>query len=171
MRVGRFFGVPLFFAPSWLLVAALITITYSASSATRRRCSHASVLLLSRCFAIALAPVRARPRSRPHRGRLALGLPVRRIVIFLLGGVSEIRAKRRRPDEFAIALAGPLVSRPARGCWPACLLPDGHVGGRRAARAAGLEQPRVAVFNLLPGLPLDGGRLLRAAIWSVVVPG
>src|SRR6185312_1542535 len=100
---------------------------------------------------------------------LRLGNPVRRVVIFLLGGVSEIeREPRRSRDELLVAAAGPLVS----GVITALALLAEH-----ATHAGSLPHVlaellmwgnlSVVVFNLLPGLPLDGGRILRATVWRI----
>lgn len=89
---------------------------------------------------------------------LRLGRPVRRVVIFLLGGVSEIeREPDRARDEFLIAAAGPLISGVLTGL--AVLAMRLTTQGSLAHVLAGLlawANASVFVFNLLPGLPLDG---------------
>lgn len=100
---------------------------------------------------------------------LRLGLPVRRIVLQLLGGVSEIE---REPEsagrELAVAVAGPLLSLVLGlvGVGLTHLLDAGGIAHTLAASLA-FTNFVVAVFNMLPGLPLDGGRVLRAAVWGV----
>ena len=100
---------------------------------------------------------------------LRLGYPVRRVVLFALGGVSEVEADPTRPrDELLIAGAGPLVS---------VLISVGGWFGYQASTSGALltallallwwSNLLLAVFNLLPGLPLDGGRLLRAAVCAL----
>jgi CBS domain-containing protein len=91
------------------------------------------------------------------------------VVIFLLGGVSEIETEPERPrDEFLIAAAGPFVSLVLTG---AALL--GYLAVPHESMLGVLlllltwANGVVVVFNTLPGLPLDGGRLLRSAIWAI----
>jgi Zn-dependent protease len=97
---------------------------------------------------------------------MALGHPVRRVVLFALGGVSEIDGEPERArDELLIAAAGPLVSVAITGAaWAGYLAaPDGAL----ITALLGLlcwSNLVLAAFNLLPGLPLDGGRILRAVV-------
>jgi Zn-dependent protease len=170
LPVGRFFGVPIFFAPSWLLIAGLLTVYYApivrdvvpdVSASTSYLVGFAFAALFALCV---LA------HELGHTAvSLALGNPVRRVVIFLLGGVSEIERDPERPrDEFLVAAAGPLVSLGLAG-----IAALGYSQVRHASVPGVLfglllwSNLVVAVFNLLPGLPLDGGRLLRAAVWTV----
>ena len=170
LLVGRFFGVPIFFAPSWLLIAGLLTIDYGP--VVRENADHvsSSTAYLAAFGFAALFALCVLAHELGHTAvSLALGNPVRRVVIFLLGGVSEIEREPTRPrDEFLVAAAGPAVSALLAGVAVA-----GHV--LLPARSVLLVladlliwgNVSVVVFNLLPGLPLDGGRLLRAAIWRV----
>ncbi len=100
----------------------------------------------------------------------AAGIPVPRIRLFLFGGVSEMTAEPHEPRwEFRIAAAGPAVSLMIAGIAEAAAwaLEGPEPSGTRALveylAAANLL---LALFNLLPGLPLDGGRILRAWLWS-----
>lgn len=167
--LGRFFGVPIYFAPSWLLVAVLLTISYApVVTGVVPGTSSSNAYLVSALFAVLFAGCVLAHELGHTAVSLLLGCPVRRIVIFLLGGVSEIEREPQRPrDEFFIAAAGPLVSvvlaGVARGGY-AIVAKDSLPGA-----LLGLlfwSNLIVAVFNLVPGLPLDGGRLLRAAVWS-----
>ena len=100
---------------------------------------------------------------------LAFGLPVKRVVIFLLGGVSEIEKEPEGPaQEYLVAVAGPLVSL-VLAAGAACLLPfaDGGTIPRIVIFLLVWSNLAVAVFNLLPALPLDGGRVIRAGVWKV----
>jgi Zn-dependent protease/CBS domain-containing protein len=96
------------------------------------------------------------------------GLPVRRILLYPLGGVSEIEREAPTPGrEFAVAAAGPALSLALGGVgWGlAQVVPDGVAGA--LIRQLMFANLIVGVFNLLPGLPLDGGRMLRAVIWAI----
>jgi Zn-dependent protease len=96
------------------------------------------------------------------------GLTVRRIRLFVFGGVSEIEDEAETPaDELAVTLAGPLASFVLGVVflgvgWPLTAVWD-IVG--RIAIILGFANVSIAVFNILPGLPLDGGRVLRALVW------
>lgn len=99
---------------------------------------------------------------------LRRGLHVRRIRLFIFGGVSEIEEEAESPsDELMVTLAGPAASL-ALGvlflllAWP---LSAGWDMPARIAVILGAANLSIAVFNLLPGLPLDGGRMLRALMW------
>jgi Zn-dependent protease/predicted transcriptional regulator len=98
------------------------------------------------------------------------GIPVRRITLFIFGGIAEIL--REPPDpgtELRIALAGPATSAAiAAACWGIVALmgvDTPRPGLRLAIYYIAIANTSLLVFNLLPGLPLDGGRVLRALIW------
>ncbi|MFQ5554351.1 MAG: site-2 protease family protein [Acidimicrobiia bacterium] len=96
------------------------------------------------------------------------GLPVRRIRLLIFGGVSEIEREASDPgDEFAIAVAGPVASAALGGLlWlVALVVPGDWVLAGRLGRVLAVVNVLLALFNLLPGFPLDGGRALRALLW------
>ena len=96
------------------------------------------------------------------------GFPVTSITLHFLGGMTAIEGEARRPrEEFMIAVVGPLTSlavgAAALGLWfvtPAGLL-------RLAVEGLTVANLLVGALNLVPGLPLDGGRVLRAGVWKV----
>jgi Zn-dependent protease/CBS domain-containing protein len=95
-------------------------------------------------------------------------LPIRRILLYPLGGVSEIEQEPQTPArEFAVSAAGPALSLVLAGVGYALSLvvSDGTIGGE-IVRQLWWANLVVGLFNLLPGLPLDGGRMLRAVIWQ-----
>lgn len=169
VSVGRFFGVPLYFAPSWLVISALLTISYGPyieQSVSGISASTAYLLAFGYTVLFALCVL---AHELGHTAvSLLLRRRVNRVVIFLLGGVSEIDSEPDRPrDEFLIAAAGPLVSAVlAALMWAgSTLVPDDTMLGVLLILLTWANGV-VVVFNLLPGLPLDGGRLLRAGIWA-----
>jgi len=170
LGVGKFFGVPIYFAPSWLLIAALLTYYYGpVIDDAVPGLSSSSAYLLAFAYAVAFALCVLAHEIGHTALSLALKRPVIRIVIFLLGGVSEIDNETDRPrDEFLIAAAGPAVSgiiTVATG------LVSAHLYDHTIAGALFVllfwSNLIVLVFNVLPGLPLDGGRVLRSAVWAV----
>src|SRR5204863_9259707 len=106
--------------------------------------------------------------GHPVRAR-SIGLPVRRSVLMLIGGGSELaRGPKCAGSEFLVALAGPVVSIFLAGSGVALA---GALQEETITRLIVVEiafaNIVVALFNLLPGLPLDGGRLLRAVVWRL----
>jgi len=163
-------GVPIFVTPSWVLVAGFITVSYAGFLREQiPGASHAASYALSLLFATALAVSVLLHEVGHTVVSKVVGLPVRRIVVFLLGGLSEIEGEASRPrDEFAIAVAGPLVSAAlAVGCWAASLLPAAESAVAVLLLLLAWSNLVIAVFNVLPGLPLDGGRLVQALIWMM----
>jgi Zn-dependent protease/CBS domain-containing protein len=170
LPVGRFFGVPIYFAPSWLVIAALLTFYYAPLvSDTVPRASKSSSYAIALAFACAFAICVLLHELGHTAVALRLGAPVERVVIFLLGGVSEIGREPRRPrEEFLIAAAGPAVSvLLAAGFGFGYYALDAHTLPGVFIGLLAWSNVLVAIFNLLPALPLDGGRLLRAGVWAV----
>jgi Zn-dependent protease len=187
--MGRVFGIPVYVTPSWLLIAALITIMFAPNvgyavpeiGEGRYAVSFAyAVLLYASVFVHELGHALTAMR---------LGLPVRKITLQLLGGVTEMGGEARTPGrEFAVAGAGPALSVVLGfGALFSIYALGGDPGGfgePSAAASAGdsgvgmrivLElldalmyaNFAVAIFNLLPGLPLDGGIMLRSVLWRL----
>jgi Zn-dependent protease/CBS domain-containing protein len=102
-----------------------------------------------------------------------LGLRAKSITLFVFGGLAEMASQPRRPrDEVLIAVAGPLVSMVlGAGCFAAAFaLPAAPgAGGIAGAVLAWLGRINLilAAFNVVPGFPLDGGRVLRGILWGV----
>jgi Zn-dependent protease/CBS domain-containing protein len=164
--VARPFGIPVFVSPYWFIIAGVFSVIYAndlsseISGDTRYIVAAAFVILL---YLSVL--VHELSHSIVARG---FGLPVRRILLHPLGGVSEIEREAPTPGrEFAVAAAGPALSLALGAvCWGlAQLVPDGVTGA--LIKQLMFANIIVGIFNLLPGLPLDGGRMLRAVIWKV----
>jgi Zn-dependent protease/CBS domain-containing protein len=171
LAVGRVLGVPLVISPFWFVIVVVFTVGYAPvvrddfphiTQAESYGVSLAFVLLL-------YGSVLLHEMSHVAVAQ-ALGMRVQRVVLQLLGGVSEITEERpgtpRR--EYLVAVAGPMTSlflaAVGFGIRPA-FQPD--TIPRLLADAFAGTNLLVAAFNALPGLPLDGGRVLRAALWQV----
>jgi Zn-dependent protease/CBS domain-containing protein len=165
--IARPFGVPVDVTPAWFLIAGLITLGFAATVERAVPGLGPWRYAVSLTFAILLyASVLLHELSHTVVA-LRAGLGVRRISLHLLGGESEIERPAETPGrEAGIAVAGPLVSLLVAGLafLVGELLDPGTVG-RLLARGLMLSNLVVGVFNLLPGLPLDGGRVVSAAVW------
>ncbi|MER7961274.1 MULTISPECIES: site-2 protease family protein [Streptomyces] len=169
LLMGRPFGVPVYVAPSWFLVAALITWVFGGQLDRVLPELGAARYLVSLFFAVAFYASVLVHELAHTVAALRFKLPVRRIQLQFFGGVSEIEKEAETPGrEFVLAFVGPLLSLVLAGVFYAALLPvePDSVPG---VLLAGLMVSNliVAVFNLLPGLPLDGGRMLRAVVWKI----
>jgi Zn-dependent protease/CBS domain-containing protein len=99
-----------------------------------------------------------------------LGIPVISITLFIFGGVAAISQDAESPgDEFKIAIAGPIVSVLTGLTFAAIFIALGEINEQASALVGYLALINIvlAVFNMLPGFPLDGGRVLRSIIWKV----
>lgn len=96
------------------------------------------------------------------------GIPVRDITLFIFGGVSQIAGEPPRASaEFLIAIAGPLVSLVLAAVFGALAVTWTDFPPIRALFAyLALINALLVVFNLIPGFPLDGGRVFRAIVWG-----
>jgi Zn-dependent protease/CBS domain-containing protein len=160
-------GVPVYVAPTWFVFAAFVVIVYAPAlrdelGATRAYTASASFAVLL------LASVLLHEIGHCVVARL-FGLPVRSITVTFLAGLTEITEPPQTPArEYAVAVVGPMVSLLLAGVG-AGLSPLFDSGSLPQLLAVGLAATNgiVAAFNLLPGLPLDGGRVLRAGVWRL----
>ncbi|MFI0811712.1 site-2 protease family protein [Streptomyces echinatus] len=167
--MGRPFGVPVYVAPSWFLVAALITWVFGGQLDRVLPELGAARYLVSLFFAVAFYASVLVHELAHTVAAIRFKLPVRRIQLQFFGGVSEIEKEAETPGrEFVLAFVGPLLSLVLAGLFYLAMKPvePGTVPG---VLLAGLMVSNliVAIFNLLPGLPLDGGRMLRAVVWKL----
>ncbi|MFF7182374.1 site-2 protease family protein [Streptomyces sp. NPDC008121] len=169
LLMGRPFGVPVYVAPSWFLVAALITWVFGDQIERVLPDLGGARYLVSLFFAIAFYASVLVHELAHTLAALRFKLPVRRIQLQFFGGVSEIEKETETPGrEFVLAFVGPLLSLVLAGLFYVSLyaVEPGTVPGVLLAGLM-ISNLIVAVFNLLPGLPLDGGRMLRAVIWKI----
>ncbi|MFE9767446.1 site-2 protease family protein [Streptomyces sp. NPDC005808] len=169
LLMGRPFGVPVYVAPSWFLVAALITWVFGGQLDRVLPELGGLRYLVSLFFAVAFYASVLVHELAHTVAALRFGLPVRRIQLQFFGGVSEIEKESETPGrEFVLAFVGPLLSLVLSGIFYLAMqtvdpgtVPGVLLGGLMISNLI------VAAFNLLPGLPLDGGRMLRAVVWKI----
>ena len=166
----RVVGVPVLLAPSWWFGAAMVVLLYLPVVARLLPGSGVgAAVLLALAFAVVLGLSVLLHELGHCLVAVHLGLPVRRVRLYLFGGITEIARTPARPaHEGMVAVAGPVVSAVLAvlpfGLW---LLLEPDTPLRLLVAQIAVANALVAVANLLPGLPLDGGRLLRAAVWAL----
>jgi Zn-dependent protease len=167
VRIARPFGIPVFVSPYWFLIAGVFVVLYargldhSVPANLRYVVAAAFVVLL---YASVL--VHELSHSVVARG---FGLPVRRILLYPLGGFSEIEREPPTPGrEFLVSAAGPVLSLALAAIGfglDRLFHPTGVLGVLLGQLV--IANLLIGVFNMLPGLPLDGGRMLRAGVWKL----
>jgi Zn-dependent protease len=169
-RLGTILGVEVTLDPSWFIFGILIAWLLGNSFHTGSPyVSSAAGWLLGAMGAILfLCSVLAHELSHSVVARRK-GIPVHRITLFIFGGVAQISEEPHTPgDEVKIALAGPAMSL-VLGIVLLGLSALASTTGAKAAEAlfltVGATNLLLAVFNMLPGFPLDGGRVFRATVW------
>ena len=183
-RIGRLFGITIYVDWSWLLIFLLVTWNLATGFAQAHP-NWGPGLTWSVAIVAALlffASVLAHELAHSIVAR-AQDIPVGNITLFLVGGVANMQQETRSPRaEFLMAIVGPITSVVigvicllAAGLF--MRLPAGALASPGSAFAAlgplttlllwlGPINILLGVFNLIPGFPLDGGRVLRAALWA-----
>jgi Zn-dependent protease len=168
--VGHVLGIPVFVNASMLLLAALVTVVYGNYVRSELNLPGPVGYLIGLGFVLCLlGSVLLHELGHALTAR-RFGIGVRGISLELLGGWTEMDRDAPSPRiDALVSLAGPAVSLVLGGIGTvaALLLPDNTVPGQIAFQLAA-SNVLVAVFNVLPGLPLDGGRALRAGLWALI---
>jgi Zn-dependent protease len=176
IKLGRIFGIEVGIHYSWFIIAVLITV--SLADQFRHVDSEwgsgviwgAAIVTSILFFACLLAHEMAHSLVA-----VAHKLPVRRITLFALGGVSVIEKESpTAKTEFLVAIVGPVTSVVLGFIffWLAGLAGGGGQTTPKTPGAAilywlGYINISLGIFNLLPGFPLDGGRVLRSIAWAI----
>jgi Zn-dependent protease len=168
-KIARVFGIDIAIHPSWFIILAVLVWTLAdsvfPSAYLWSRSTYWTVAVVSALLLFASVIVHELAHSLIAKRQ---GIPVKNITLFVLGGVSNLEEESRSPGQEALmAGAGPLSSL--------------ILGGIAFAVGRALKTPEtvraillylgsvnilLGAFNLLPGFPLDGGRVLRAALWK-----
>ncbi len=170
IRVGNLFGIPFYVAPSWFLILGLVTWSYANGIAAQfPGLGNGLPLLLGLVTALLLfASVLAHELGHSFVA-IKQGIAVKSITLFLFGGLASLEKESTTPAQaFWVAIAGPLVSILLFGIFTAInatiafTAPFAVLLGTLAYVNLAL-----AVYNLIPGLPLDGGNILKALVWKI----
>lgn len=171
MRVGRLFGIDLFINVSWLFIFALVAWSLAsevgplggvvADPRSRAILGVAAAVLL-------FASVIAHEIAHALVSR-ALGMRVVRITLYLFGGVAELHGETPGPGaEALVTAAGPATSLViALLLRPVALVLGTSSPAGAVVSYLSLANFVLAAFNLLPAIPLDGGRLFHALAWAI----
>ena len=170
IKLGRIFGIPIYLHSSWFIIFALITISLATQFASQHphwsQTQHWSVGIITSLLFFGSVLFHELAHSVvAQRYRI----PVVSITLFVFGGLARIgREPASARQEFQIAVAGPVSSYVlAIGFW---LLTRVFRSSEMLGALTGwLAQINfaLATFNLAPGFPLDGGRILRAVAWAM----
>lgn len=178
ITVARVFGIPIVVNLTWLLVLAFVTYMLATrfypdvfppgSPYHDDSLLHWGMALGSGLAFFTSLLLHELAHSLVARRQ---GLPVHSITLFLFGGVSQIGAEAKRPrNEFIMAVVGPLTSLAIGAIFFGLWALTGYRDDTPLAIAMQwlfLMNVFVAVFNMAPGFPMDGGRVLRSLIWGI----
>ncbi len=170
IRVGNLFGIPFFVNVSWFIVLGLMTINYGGSlGAQFPQLGVIGAFSLGLVASLLLfASVLAHELGHSFVA-IRQGIDVKSITLFLFGGLASLDKEAKTPSgAFSIAIAGPAVSLVLFAAFSA-LAASNIVNGSMGAVVNLLAYINLALaaFNLIPGLPLDGGNVLKAAVWKL----
>jgi len=171
IRLGKILGIPIEVSYSWFIILGLVTFLLSnqfghnnPSWSTAEQWVIGGVTTLLFFVSVLIHEL--------SHSVLAInrGIPVKGITLFIFGGISQIAREAHRPFiEFIIAGVGPLSSFILGGFFYGIYFVVHDVSSHLGAMTLTLAFINVSlgVFNMLPGFPLDGGRVLRSIIWGV----
>jgi Zn-dependent protease len=170
LQIGRIFGIPIYVHSSWFIIFALITLMlrtqFIALHSSWSPAQHWSLGVITSLLFFASVLFHELAHSVVA---MRYKIPVVSITLFVFGGLARIgREAANAGQEFNIAIAGPISSYFLAGVF--YLL--AHHSGRfemmgAAAGWLSVINAILATFNLAPGFPLDGGRILRAIAWGI----
>lgn len=169
LLLGRIRGIEIRIHWSWLLIAGLLSWTLAGSVfappettwAPAQRWAAASATTVLFFSSVLIHELAHAFVAQAYRMR------VPSITLFIFGGVSNLAGEMRTAgQEFRIAIAGPLTSWALGVVFGALWLATRHEGVATVFAYLAAVNVALGVFNLLPGFPLDGGRVFRAIVWS-----
>ncbi len=170
IRVGSLFGIPFYVHPSWFLVLGLVTFTYGGELAAIFPGLGAGLPWLLGFVAALLLFASVLAHELGHSFvAIQQGIEVKSITLFLFGGLASLERESKTPGEaFWVAIAGPAVSLILFALFTAIGVGT-SISGPLAAMVSLVAYINLilALFNLIPGLPLDGGNILKSLVWKI----
>jgi Zn-dependent protease len=168
IRIGSIAGVDVFVRASWVVVAAIIAVVLAPRVEQVEPGLGVWKYVAGVAFAVLLYGSILLHEMSHALVAQRVGLKVLSISLQFLGGTTEIEGEASTAaQEFKVAVVGPLTSLAVGFAGLALLLLHPHGLSRLAVEGIAGSNLVVGVLNLVPGLPLDGGRVLRAAVWQL----
>lgn len=176
IKLGRIFGVAIGLHYSWIIIALLVTLSLRSQFAVDHPNWQTATTWLVAIITGLLFFVSILLHELSHAAVAKLrGIPVRGITLFALGGVAQIEKDAAdAKSEFWMGIVGPITSVVIGiVCLLLALLLGGSLSGEFNSPPAamfmwlGYINIALGIFNMVPGFPLDGGRVLRAIVWWV----
>lgn len=167
-RIGSILGIPLQIDPSWFIILFLVTLSYGLESAWQQTWG-----LLAWVMGLGLALLLFSSVLLHELGHSVVaqrqGITVNSITLFLFGGIAAIDRESSTPGQaFQVAIAGPLVSFALYLLLSGLnLVPTLPLALRVVLAEVARINLVLTLFNLIPGLPLDGGQVMKAAVWKL----
>lgn len=167
-RIGSVFGIPLFLDPSWVFILILVTLIYGTEWQAYD-VADGLEWLIGFCMALLLFSSVLLHELGHSLVAIAQGIRVHSITLFLFGGIASIEKESKTPGQaFQVAIAGPAVSFGLfLGLKFAHLVLNLDPGSAQILNRLASINLILTLFNMMPGLPLDGGQVLKAIIWNV----
>jgi Zn-dependent protease/predicted transcriptional regulator len=168
-RIARIYGVDIEIHISWLLIVGLLgwSLAESVFPETNPGWSRAAYWAVGMTASLLLFATVLVHELAHAIVAIRRGLPVPKITLFIFGGVSAARQPKSACEELAIAFAGPATSFVIAAVCGVIAAFTGSIDKVQAIFAyLALVNVALGVFNLLPGFPLDGGRVLRGFVWE-----
>ncbi len=169
--LGHFRGIRIEIHISWLVIFALLMISLSAGLHQAYPDWSWTTILITTLATVVMFFISILAHELGHSlVAIRRGIPVRAITLFIFGGMAQIsKDSESADDEFWIAIAGPAVSFALAILFVLLSIPAAAISEALSVGLTwlGLINFIVAVFNLVPGFPLDGGRVFRALVWKL----
>lgn len=169
IRVGDLFGIPFYLNPSWFLIVGLMTLSFGTDLAYQTNLPGFIPFLLGLIASLLLfSSVLAHELGHSFVA-MSQGIGVKSITLFIFGGLAALEKESKTPEQaFLVAIAGPLVSLILFAVF---FLIETNIplplSLQLVVSLLATINLILALFNMIPGLPLDGGNVLKAIVWKI----